>query len=101
MDTAWKRLIAGQSGIRRLDEAIVTDVDCKVGGVEFPILRKIRKASILRLRFPPKIARRWIVSSILRSRRRGRPWRKPDGLLKTSVRANGQERSSRQALADF
>ncbi|RUP07896.1 beta-ketoacyl-ACP synthase II [Hyphomicrobium sp.] len=33
VDAAWKRLIAGQSGIRRLDEAIVPDVDCKVGGV--------------------------------------------------------------------
>jgi 3-oxoacyl-[acyl-carrier-protein] synthase II len=33
VDAAWKRLIAGQSGIRRLDETIVPDVDCKVGGV--------------------------------------------------------------------
>jgi 3-oxoacyl-[acyl-carrier-protein] synthase II len=33
VDTTWKRLIAGQSGIRRLDDAIVPDVDCKVAGV--------------------------------------------------------------------
>jgi 3-oxoacyl-[acyl-carrier-protein] synthase II len=33
VETTWKRLIAGQSGIRRLDEAIVPDVDCKLGGV--------------------------------------------------------------------
>ncbi len=33
VDTTWKRLIAGQSGIRRLDDATVPDVDCKVAGV--------------------------------------------------------------------
>ena len=33
VETTWKRLIAGRSGIRRLDEAIVPDVDCKLGGV--------------------------------------------------------------------
>lgn len=33
VDAAWKRLIAGKSGIRRLDDAIVPDIDCKVGGV--------------------------------------------------------------------
>ena len=33
VEAAWKRLIGGQSGIRRLDDAIVPDVDCKVGGV--------------------------------------------------------------------
>lgn len=32
VDTTWNRLIAGQSGIRRLDDAIVPDVDCKVAG---------------------------------------------------------------------
>jgi 3-oxoacyl-[acyl-carrier-protein] synthase II len=29
----WGRLISGQSGVRRLEDAIVPDVDCKVGGV--------------------------------------------------------------------
>lgn len=29
----WQRLISGRSGIRRLDDAIVPDVDCKVAGV--------------------------------------------------------------------
>jgi 3-oxoacyl-[acyl-carrier-protein] synthase II len=33
VEPMWKRLIAGQSGIRRLDDAIVPDVDCKLGGV--------------------------------------------------------------------
>ncbi|MBS0252361.1 MAG: beta-ketoacyl-ACP synthase II [Proteobacteria bacterium] len=33
VDTTWQRLIAGQSGIRRLDDAVVPDVDCKVAGV--------------------------------------------------------------------
>jgi 3-oxoacyl-[acyl-carrier-protein] synthase II len=33
VETTWKRLIAGQSGIRRLDDAAVPDVDCKVAGV--------------------------------------------------------------------
>lgn len=33
VETTWRRLIAGQSGIRRLDEAVVPDVDCKLGGV--------------------------------------------------------------------
>ncbi|MET0408814.1 MAG: beta-ketoacyl synthase N-terminal-like domain-containing protein, partial [Hyphomicrobium sp.] len=33
VETTWTRLIAGQSGIRRLDDAIVPDVDCKVAGV--------------------------------------------------------------------
>jgi len=33
VETTWQRLIAGQSGIRRLDDAIVPDVDCKVAGV--------------------------------------------------------------------
>lgn len=29
----WERLVAGRSGLRRLDDAVVPDVDCKVGGV--------------------------------------------------------------------
>lgn len=33
VDASWRRLIAGQSGIRRLDDAIVPDIDCKVAGV--------------------------------------------------------------------
>lgn len=33
VEPTWRRLVAGQSGIRRLDDAIVPDVDCKVGGV--------------------------------------------------------------------
>jgi 3-oxoacyl-[acyl-carrier-protein] synthase II len=31
--TTWERLISSKSGIRRLDDAIVPDVDCKVAGV--------------------------------------------------------------------
>jgi 3-oxoacyl-[acyl-carrier-protein] synthase II len=33
VDRTWSRLIAGQSGIRRLADDIVPDVDCKVAGV--------------------------------------------------------------------
>ena len=33
VETAWTRLIAGRSGLRRLPEAIVPDVPAKVGGV--------------------------------------------------------------------
>lgn len=33
VEPMWQRLIAGQSGIRRLDDSIVPDVDAKVGGV--------------------------------------------------------------------
>ena len=33
VDAVWKRLIGGQSGIRRLDDEIVPDIDCKVAGV--------------------------------------------------------------------
>lgn len=33
VDASWRRLIAGQSGIRRLEDAIVPDIDCKVAGV--------------------------------------------------------------------
>ena len=33
VEKVWARLVAGQSGIRRLDEAIVTDVPSKIGGV--------------------------------------------------------------------
>lgn len=30
---SWERLVSGRSGLRRLDQSIVPDVDCKVGGV--------------------------------------------------------------------
>lgn len=33
VDRVWERLIAGRSGIRRLDDAIVSDVPARIGGV--------------------------------------------------------------------
>ncbi|MBS0234911.1 MAG: beta-ketoacyl-ACP synthase II [Proteobacteria bacterium] len=30
---SWERLVSGRSGLRRLDESVVPDVDCKVAGV--------------------------------------------------------------------
>ncbi len=74
VETTWKRLIAGQSGIRRLDDAIVPDVDCKLGGV---VPDNKRRSGRLRPRyrgFRPRTARRWTVSFSSRSRRRVRHW---------------------------
>jgi 3-oxoacyl-[acyl-carrier-protein] synthase II len=33
VETAWKRLLAGESGLRRLPDAVVADLPAKVGGV--------------------------------------------------------------------
>lgn len=33
LETVWKRLIEGRSGIRRLDDDLVPDIDAKIGGV--------------------------------------------------------------------
>jgi 3-oxoacyl-[acyl-carrier-protein] synthase II len=33
VEIAWRRLLDGQSGLRRLDEAVVIDVPAKIGGV--------------------------------------------------------------------
>src|SRR5262245_35136743 len=33
VEVAWRRLLAGQSGLRRLPDAVVSDVAAKVGGV--------------------------------------------------------------------
>ncbi|MEP5698498.1 MAG: beta-ketoacyl synthase N-terminal-like domain-containing protein, partial [Sneathiella sp.] len=32
-DLSWQRLIEGRSGIRLLQDSLVSDVKCKVGGV--------------------------------------------------------------------
>jgi 3-oxoacyl-[acyl-carrier-protein] synthase II len=33
VDGFWRRLVAGGSGLRRLPEEVVPDIDAKVGGV--------------------------------------------------------------------
>ena len=33
VEAVWSRLLAGRSGLRRLEDAIVVDVPCKIGGV--------------------------------------------------------------------
>lgn len=33
VEAVWRRVLAGRSGLRRLDDAIVFDVPCKIGGV--------------------------------------------------------------------
>ncbi len=33
VETVWSRLLAGRSGLRRLDDTVVFDVPCKIGGV--------------------------------------------------------------------
>lgn len=33
IEEVWRRLIAGQTGLRRLPEEVVSDIPCKVGGV--------------------------------------------------------------------